>query len=953
MGSKTHRNALELGYRLQWYRFDRVLGQGGFGITYLARDINLERDVAIKEYLPTGFSIREKNQTVHPVTEQQGRDYYLGLERFLKEARILAKFDHPNIVHVLAVFEANNTGYMVMAYEQGESLSEVLAHRISLSEDKIAKFILPIVDGLKKVHSIGFIHRDIKPANILIRANHSGVLLDFGSARQTLGRKTHTLTAILSPGYAPIEQYYSKGDEQGPWTDIYSLGATLFRCVVGSAPKDAVARSRAPGNELKEYVQDKLNIYATNYSTELLQAIANALQISPDDRPQSLTEWETDLFRTWSANALVSTDKKFDITEDHPTEQNPARPIAPKLSDKQNNNVSTQANRKRFILPGLLLAASVLATAYHYQRFASTARKDSFNERITASKINTDTQDSKSTALPTEDKSNTKWKTGLKAYELAHVTDAVKIFQNLADKGDVPSIFMMGAVNWFGVDRTRDEREGRRLINKVNEDVLKAANGGKSWAQTMLGVMYEEGITLPQDRDVAITWYRKAADASFPWGQTLLAELYVKDGIPQQDYKKALFWFRKAAENGFSRAQYALGQFYLQGKEINQDYAQAANWIIKAAEQGNAQAQLQAGRLYAGGTGVIKDNEKAMEWGLKAATQGFADAQFAVGNEYFKGKITAKDLTKAAKWYQLAAEQGQLNAQVELGNMYETGNGVIQNHEAAVTWYRRAVAQNDPVAQNLLGLMYRFGKGQLKDIEQAKILFRMSAEQGSQFAQYNLAALISYNSKTPEEDKEAFDWYKKSAEQNNSWSQLWLGLMFQSGKGVEKDEKAAINWIRKSAEQGYVLAQDALGSIYFAGRGVKKDFVKAAKWIRLAAEQGRAYSQAMLGSLYSSGKGVKQNYDLAFKWSEKAAIQGDPFGQYGLGLLYSLGQGVPQDYTQAYAWFNLAAVGGGVKDATKWRDQVESKLTPKEREIATILSREYFDKYSNKSSQPP
>lgn len=214
--SKTHRNSLKPGYKLQWYEIKEILGQGGFGITYLAHDTNLDTEVAIKEYLPTELAVRDDNASVHPVSEAQQSDYSWGLERFISEARTLNRFNHPNIVRVLAVFEENNTGYLVMPYEQGESLQAILKRNKTLPESELLEILLPVIDGLEEVHAAGFIHRDIKPDNIFVRTNGSPVLLDFGSARQALGEVTRTLTSFVSPGYAPYEQYYSKSDQQGP-----------------------------------------------------------------------------------------------------------------------------------------------------------------------------------------------------------------------------------------------------------------------------------------------------------------------------------------------------------------------------------------------------------------------------------------------------------------------------------------------------------------------------------------------------------------------------------------------------------------------------------------------------------------------------------------------------------------------------------------------------------------
>jgi hypothetical protein len=236
-------DALPTGHRLHWYVIEQVLGQGGFGITYLAHDPNLDRRVAIKEYMPSEVARRRADASARPRTGTQAERYAWGLERFLSEARTLARFDHPNIVRVHSVFEANNTAYMVMRFEEGEDLASLLERRGALPEGELNNCLMPILDGLELVHASGFIHRDIKPENIYVRQDGSPVLLDFGSARQSFG-SAKTMTILVAPGYAPLEQYHGDATSQGPWTDIYGLGATCYRAITGHAPLDSVARAK-------------------------------------------------------------------------------------------------------------------------------------------------------------------------------------------------------------------------------------------------------------------------------------------------------------------------------------------------------------------------------------------------------------------------------------------------------------------------------------------------------------------------------------------------------------------------------------------------------------------------------------------------------------------------------------------------------------------------------------
>ncbi len=309
MARERHHNALPSGYKLHWYVIGSVIGKGGFGITYLALDTNLDQRVAIKEFLPVELATRSNNSHVHPISEDHSDTYGWGLNRFVTEARTLAKFRHPNVVRVMSVFEANSTAYMVMEYERGESLEKLLKAKKFTGEAKLRSLVMPLLDGLKVVHEAGFIHRDIKPDNIYLRESGTPVLLDFGSARQAIGVATRTLTALVTPGYAPFEQYDTStaGEKkQGPWTDIYSLGATLYRAITGAGPPDAIGRVNAVmgGTDI---LRPATEVASGEYSPGFLSAIDWALEFLPENRPQSIDEWRVVLAgrATRPAPALV------------------------------------------------------------------------------------------------------------------------------------------------------------------------------------------------------------------------------------------------------------------------------------------------------------------------------------------------------------------------------------------------------------------------------------------------------------------------------------------------------------------------------------------------------------------------------------------------------------------------------------------------------------------------
>jgi serine/threonine protein kinase len=273
------------------YRIERVLGSGGFGITYEAYDLGLAASVAVKEYFPSQFGLRDATFSVRPRSDGDREMFERLRASFLREARTLNQFDHPAVVRVLNVFESHGTAYMVMKYESGPNLKVWLADLGRLpTQSELDRLTAPLLDALEMMHGAEFLHRDIAPDNIIVRADGTPVLLDFGASRRVMGEVTGTLTGVVKKGYSPQEQYATDGRAQGPWTDVYALGATLYRCISDDTPDEATDRM------LDDKLLPAAEVGAGHYRPAFLAAIDAAMALRPSDRPQSISAWRGMLF---------------------------------------------------------------------------------------------------------------------------------------------------------------------------------------------------------------------------------------------------------------------------------------------------------------------------------------------------------------------------------------------------------------------------------------------------------------------------------------------------------------------------------------------------------------------------------------------------------------------------------------------------------------------------------
>ena len=756
---------LQQDYTLQdgKYRILKVLGQGGFGITYLAIQVRLDRKVAIKEFFMKDFC--ERNETTSQVTlgTAGSRETVNSCrKKFLKEAKHIAKLDHPNIIRIIDVFDENSTSYYVMEYIEGGSLDNKLG-TTGLSMSDATRYILQVAEALKYIHKKNIAHLDIKPSNIMLNGNDEIVLIDFGVSKQydLTGGQTSVSPVGRSSGYAPLEQYDPNGVKDfSPQTDIYSLGATYFKLLTGITPLNAFGIT-------KGFLQE--NLKAKGVPTAVISIICKSMEKLKENRFSDVCSFIEGL-NSISLRVDDSSDKKDgNIAYEQYEEETAVMPSQEEIDTWVKNVISGEYNTGRY--------ESAFEHFSEYAKMGNATAQYYLGEMYYYGK-------------------------GV----FQDYAKAVEWYRKSAEQGNAAAQGQLGYMYEKGEGVSQD-------YAKAVEWYLKSAEQGNAGGQCNLGYMYEFGLGVSEDRVKAVEWYRKAAEQGHATAQCNLGTMYYYGRGISQDYAKAVEWYRKSAEQGHARAQNNLGTMYENGRGVSQDYAKAVEWYRKSAEQGYAVAQYHLGYMYYVGRGLSEDHFKAVEWFRKSAEQGNADGQCYLGFMYDIGKGIPKDCVKAVEWYRKSAEQGNDDGQYHLGYMYEKGRGVSQDYVKAVEWYRKSAEQGNVIAQFNLNVKYIKYKHQ--DYVKAMEWYRKSVEQGDADAQYELGCMYYYGKGAPQNYAEAEKWYKRSAKGGNTDAQYVLGNMYHDGIGVSKDYAKAAEWYRKAAKGGDMRARKVLSSPKF------------------------------------------------------------------------------------------------------------------------------------------
>ena len=479
------------------YRIESVLGQGGFGITYLATQELLDRKVAVKEFFMRDFCSREgdtSSVTLGTASNRETMERYLN--KFLKEARTIAALTHPNIIQIHDIFKENNTAYYVMEYIEGESLSQLVKHRGALPESEAVKYIRAVAEALKYVHERKINHLDVKPGNIMLRhADNRVFLLDFGLSKQydAEGNQTSSTPVGISHGYAPIEQYKPGGvKEFSPQTDIYALGATLYYLVTGIVPPSAT-----------DLLETELD-YPETLSASVCNAIRQAMKVQKKERPKDVDAFLMLLDCKESEDTVIK--QKQGVIFSKPRKR--------KTEQKQHS-----CNHKNAKIVGLLTVL-VLVVGGLFALFSSPGTEELYAK-------------------------------AREAYNKGDYVVAFNLFSQVAEQGNAVAQCELAYMYKQGDGVTQD-------YGKAAIWYRKAAEQGNAVAQCYLGNMYKFGYGVAKDYEEAVNWYRKAAEQGNAVAQCELAYMYELGYGVAKDYAEAVKWYRKAAEQGNEDAKNAL-----------------------------------------------------------------------------------------------------------------------------------------------------------------------------------------------------------------------------------------------------------------------------------------------------------------------------------------------------------------------------------------------------------
>ena len=710
------------------YVVGKLLGKGGFGITYIGYDMSLDIRVAIKEYYPEGFVGRDANQSPRLTwysTRSEAQYVKNSRDNLLKEARNMAKIDtFPTLARIRDVFVANETAYLVMDYIDGVTLKKLVMENGTLTYEELRRYLSPVMKDLAKIHEKGIIHRDISPDNIMVETDGGVRLLDLGAAKdlyqsnrtqfyfsketlessagetQRTGVDRNASEAaqnswksenvpestqmVLKHGFSPLEQYRTHG-EIGSWTDVYAMTATMYYLLSGKVLPTPMDRLAA--EEEEKAVQDVIN--RLNIPEKAKEGMRKGLAILKKDRIGSMGE-------------LLEYLPEHDLPK--------PEPVGP-----------TPDPRKKW--PFVLLGAAILAVGGYAAMtgLQSTQKKaeqyyeeGNYEEALAAYRKDGDTENVERVLRAMYDLAED-YRTGSDGYE-KNEEEAIRYYKLVAEgDGDVDdtyvnvSCYMLGWIMAYN-ETEEDDAEAASWLEKAVEK-------GITWADFILGDMYAKGQGVPQDYDKAVELYKQSADGGDSLSMQRLGEIYENGSYGQKiNLEETLKWYKLAAENDYDGAQESVARVL----QAMYDLA----WNYKNGENGAEKNEEEAIRYFE----LIAEDESTGD--EMAGNACFYLGYILAHNE------TEEDDTEAVSWYEKSMKKGNVDAITNLGWMYECGQGVQQDYEKAIELYKQAADAGEDYAMNNLGKTYENGDcGQEINLEEALKWYKLAAEKNHDGAQ--------------------------------------------------------------------------------------------------------------------------------------------------------------------------------------------------------------------------
>lgn len=942
--ARTASDTLTPGTVIDAYRIKSTLGSGGFGVTYRVEHVRLGKDFAMKEYFPRAFAVRDSGEIV-PRSDGH-KTYEWGLARFLDEARALARFHHPAIVGVSNVFEANGTAYMVLTFEDGATFGDWLAGLgRPPAQAELDAIAVPILDALATLHGEGLLHRDIAPDNIYVRRNGTPVLLDFGAARKALSDHSAQMSAIVKIGYSPPEQYSTEAQSQGPWSDIYAVGATLYAAVTGKRPPDA--NSRWPSDP---YVPVG-KLAPPGYRADFLEAIDAALKLDYRERPPSIAAWRRSLM-PGGADRLPDPDPTRLLTPGPtaaapaaswqparvvpPVAENATAPVDPTrvmpvdigpVAAPRPGRSATAWSRPAQIAIGLVAMAvglSQLWSAFFVDNIKACDTRAAIPDdpKRQAPGLDDEAVDlgaiavcrkavAQSVGRPDAPRLDTQL---ARLLELdGNAPEAVAIMRRAAERGYPEAVLRLGGYLYNGIGGlTFDRVQGCRLVEQ-------AVNAGHVGAKTDLSYCLEGGsITGKPELERAFALQSEAAGQGSRSAMAALASAYASGNGTPFDLAKAYAWNEKAAALGSVSGIYSAAAALMHGEGVAADKARGLEMfrslvprLRRLAERRDTSAMELLAGLSDEGWGLSKDPAAAAGWYRRAMDLGSSSAKMSYAVRLRDGNGVAENKKEALRLFREAAERGSSTAMTYIGLAYAEGTVVAKDEVEALGWYRKAAALGETSAMRFIAEAYENGTVVQKSAATAIEWYQRAADHGSGDAMARLGEIFDTGTGVKKNEVEARRWFERGAARGHVDSLNYLGVYSSDGRGGGAREYAkALSLWQRAAALGSGAAMFNIGEAYEEGNGVAKDERQARGWHTRAAEAGYASGMLRIGSMLEHGRGGAVDLPAAYGWYVKAGEAGNSTGMWNAGVFLEEGRGVAASCKAAAGWYRKAAEAG-------------------------------------------